>query len=64
MFGAGAVPWVTSALPSLIVAYHWPPLSPERLNWMTEFMPFAASALRFFGISVKISWGVMKHSSS
>src|SRR2546427_5143058 len=60
MLGDDAVPLVTSALPSLMMTYHWPPLSPERLNWIVEFMPLAASAFRLPGISLKISSGVMQ----
>src|SRR5438093_3167060 len=60
MFGEVAVPLLTSAFPSLIATYHWPPLSPLRLNWIVAFMPFAASALRLAGISLKISSGVMQ----
>src|SRR5881397_3256473 len=58
--GKAAVPLVTAALPSLMVTYHWPPLSPERLNWIVEFMPLAASAFKLAGISLKISSGVMR----
>src|SRR5437867_228088 len=60
MLGDDAVPLVTAALPSLMVTYHWPPLSPERLNWIVEFMPLAASAFKLAGISLKISSGVMR----
>src|SRR5437764_861722 len=58
MLGDDAVPLVTSALPSLMVTYHCPPLSPERLNWMVEFMPLAASASKLLGISFTISSAV------
>src|SRR5437899_11636232 len=60
MLGEDAVPLVTSALPSLIETYHCPPLSPDRLNWIVEFMPLAASAFRLAGISLKISSGVIQ----
>src|SRR3989442_1885301 len=60
MLGDDAVPLVTWALPSLMVTYHWPPLSPARLNWIVEFMPLAASAFRLAGISLKISSGVIQ----
>src|SRR5207249_12075227 len=60
MLGDDAVPSCTWHVPSLRATYHWPPLSPLRLNWMVEFMPFAASAFRFLGISAKIALGVMQ----
>src|SRR2546428_1247203 len=60
MLGDDAVPSCTWHVPSLMTTCHWPPLSPLRLNWMVEFMPFAASAFRFLGISAKISLGVMQ----
>src|SRR5881296_3742175 len=60
MLGDDAVPLVTWALPSLMETYHWPPLSPARLNWIVELMPLAASAFRLAGISLKISSGVMR----
>src|SRR2546427_10272089 len=60
MLGDDAVPLVTSALPSLMLTYHWPPLSPARLNWIVEFIPLAASAFKLAGISLKISSGVMQ----
>src|SRR5215471_4211837 len=59
MLADGAVPLLTSALPSLIVTYHCPPLSPLRLNWMVAFMFFAAFASSWPGIASKISWGVI-----
>src|SRR5207249_10368341 len=60
MLGDDAVPSCTWHVPSLMTTCHWPPSSPLRLNWMVEFMPFAASAFRFLGISAKISLGVMQ----
>src|SRR5262249_30842721 len=59
MFADGAVPLLTSALPSLIVTYHCPPLSPLRLNWIVAFMFFAAFSSSWPGIASKISWGVI-----
>src|SRR5437867_1934271 len=63
MFAVGALPLVTSALPSLMATYHSPPPSPVRLNWIVEFIPFAASAFRLAAIWSKISWGVIQNSS-
>src|SRR5438094_7156015 len=60
MLGDEAVPSCPWHVPSLMLTYHWPPLSPLRLNWMVELMPFAASAFKFLGISAKISLGVMQ----
>src|SRR5262245_30720119 len=60
MLADGAVPSDTAAVPSLMVTYHWPPLSPLRLNWIVAFTPFAALASSWPGISLKISAGVIR----
>src|SRR5262245_21340610 len=60
MFADGAVPLLTSALPSLIVTYHCPPLSPLRLNWIVAFTPLAAFGSSCPGIAEKISSGVIE----
>src|SRR5439155_3753359 len=39
MLGDEAVPSCTWHVPSLMLTYHWPPLSPLRLNWMGGRMP-------------------------
>src|SRR4029450_12627204 len=60
MLGEACTPSTTCSVPYLMIAWYWPALSPspERLNWMTEFIPLAASALKRFGISAKISFTV------
>src|SRR5437870_9778229 len=55
MFGDACAPSATASLPSSIARLYLPPPSPVRSNWYTAFMPFAAFALKRFGISLNTS---------